>query len=145
MIFDRWYDPKDNELIYHYCTPAALIEIVRTRTIWLSASYTMNDATERGWGYAVFLEVAKALEKETGPEFIKQIITPVAAGDRSSLLMLGCFSLDADVLSQWRAYGDNGRGFAVGFSPRLMKIPAKQLRVLYEKDAQIKELGSVPR
>jgi Protein of unknown function (DUF2971) len=140
MIFDRWYDPKDDELIYHYCAPTAFIEIIRTRAIWLSASYTMNDATERSWGYAVFQEVAMALEKETGTEFIKHVISPVAAGDHFSLLMLACFSLDADVLGQWRAYGDNGRGFAIGFAPRLMKLPAKQLSVLYEKDAQIKEL-----
>lgn len=140
MILGRWYDPKDDELIYHYCAPAAFIEIIRTRTIWLSASYTMNDASERSWGYAVFQEAVRALEKDTGPDFLKHVMAPVAAGDHFSLLMLGCFSLDADVLSQWRAYGDNGCGFAIGFAPRLMKMPAKQLRVLYEKAAQIEEL-----
>jgi Protein of unknown function (DUF2971) len=52
------------------------------------------------------------------------------------------FLLDADLLSQWRAsYADDGRGFAIGFSPKLMqKVPAKQLRVLYEEGAQIFEL-----
>jgi Protein of unknown function (DUF2971) len=100
----------------------------------------MNDATERSWGYTVFQNVAKALEPDTGPEFISQIAAPVIAGDSYSMLMIACFSLDADVLSQWRAYGDDGRGFAIGFSPKAIQAPAKQLRVLYDEGAQIEEL-----
>jgi hypothetical protein len=140
MILDRWYQPTDDELIYHYCRPEAFIEIVRGGSIWLSASYTMNDTAERSWGYSVFRKVAKALESDTGPEFISQIAAPVIAGDNYSLLMIACLSLDADVLSQWRAYGDDGRGFAIGFSPKAIQAPAKQLRVLYDEDAQIQEL-----
>lgn len=56
------------------------------------------------------------------------------------MLMIACFSLDPDVLSQWRAYGNDGRGFAIGFSKTLMEIPAKPLRVLYDEDAQMQEL-----
>jgi hypothetical protein len=92
------------------------------------------------WGYSIFQKVAKALEPDTGLEFICQITAAVIAGDNFSMLMLACFSLDADVLSQWRAYADDGCGFAIGFAPRLLKIPAKQLRVLYNEDAQIQEL-----
>lgn len=140
MILDRWYKPDGDELIYHYCRSEPFVEIVRTRSIWLSASYTMNDATERSWGYSVFQKAAKAIEQETGPEFVAQIASPVIAGDKYSTLMIACFSLDADVLSQWRAYGEDGRGFAIGFSPKLIEAPAKQLRVLYDEDAQIQEL-----
>ncbi len=140
MILDRWYKPTGDELVFHYCRPEAFIEIVRGRSIWLSASYTMDDATERSWGYSVFQKVAKALEPDTGPEFISQIAAPVIAGDNYSMLMIACFSLDADVLSQWRAYGDDGRGFAIGFSPKAIQAPGKQLRVLYDEDAQIQEL-----
>src|SRR5262249_54033258 len=39
MILDRWYQPVDNELIY-------LLEILRARSMWLSASYVMNDTTD---------------------------------------------------------------------------------------------------
>ena len=113
MIYDRWYDPGADELIYHYCRPEAFIEITRTHSIWASASYTMNDTSERSWGYLVFQKVAKVLERNTGAEFIRQITAPIIAGDNFSMLMLACFSLDADVLSQWRAYGDDGRGFAI--------------------------------
>jgi Protein of unknown function (DUF2971) len=140
MILGRLYKPTTDELIYHYCSPEAFIEIIRSRNIWLSASYALNDATERSWGYSIFAEAAKALEKETGPDFIEKAIAPVKAGDSYSMLMLGCFSLNPDVLSQWRAYADDGQGFAVGFSSKLLQVPAKPLRVLYDKDAQFQEL-----
>jgi hypothetical protein len=88
----------------------------------------------------MFDKALKALEHEVGTEFINKVVEPVIAGDSYSLLMIACFSLDADVLSQWRAYADDGRGFAIGFSKEQMQIPAKPLRVLYDEDAQIREL-----
>jgi len=100
----------------------------------------MNDTLERTWGYTQFQKAAQVLGPETGAEFISQITAAVRAGDEYAMLMLACFSLDADVLSQWRAYGDDGQGFAIGFAPELIKAPAKQLRVLYDEDAQIQEL-----
>jgi len=54
--------------------------------------------------------------------------------------MISSYSLNPDLLSQWRSYADDGRGFAIGFSPKLMKMPAKQLRVLYDEDLQLAEL-----
>jgi hypothetical protein len=140
MILGRLYKPTTDELIYHYCRPEPFVEIIRSRSLWLSASYALNDATERSWGYSIFAEAANALEKETGREFIEKIVAPVRAGDSYSLLMLGCFSLDPDVLSQWRAYAADGRGFAIGFSLKLLQVPAKPLRVLYDKAAQLEEL-----
>jgi hypothetical protein len=55
--------------------------------------------------------------------------------------MISCYSLDADVLSQWRAYADDGRGFAIGLDPKVMQMPAKKLRVLYDEEEQIFELA----
>jgi hypothetical protein len=141
MIKDRLYIPSDDELIYHYCGPEPFPEIIKSRSIWLSASYTLNDVTERSWGYSIFEKAAETLEHETGSEFIeKAAAEPVIAGYLHSMLMIACFSLDADVLSQWRAYGDDGRGFAIGFSPNQLQMPAKQLRVLYDEGLQIQEL-----
>jgi hypothetical protein len=41
---------------------------------------------------------------------------------------------------QWRAYADDGRGFAIGFSAHELEMPAKPLRVLYDRAAQRHEL-----
>jgi hypothetical protein len=55
---------------------------------------------------------------------------------------VACFSLHGDLLSQWRAYADDGRGFAIGFHSRSLKqqLPATFLRVLYDKEQQVKEM-----
>jgi hypothetical protein len=140
MLLDRLYVPSDDELIYHYCRPEAFLEIVRRQVIWSSAYYVLNDALEREWGYTIFAKVAEELRGEFGDEFIGPVMDAVAASTFSSVSMISCYSLDADVLSQWRAYADDGRGFAIGFDPKLMKMPAKKLRVLYDEQDQVAEL-----
>jgi hypothetical protein len=41
---------------------------------------------------------------------------------------IGSFSRERDDLGQWRAYADNGRGYAVGFAPHLFAIEDQQGR-----------------
>jgi Protein of unknown function (DUF2971) len=140
MILDRVYNPPDGELIYHYCRPEAFLEIIKHKAVWMSAYYVLNDAMEREWGYSVFAGVLDELRDEFGNDFTEQVTNAIDASTFLNVAMISCYSLDADVLSQWRAYADDGRGFAIGFDPKLMKMPAKQLRVLYERDAQVAEL-----
>lgn len=58
--------------------------------------------------------------------------------------LIACFSLEADQLSQWRAYGQDGEGIAVGFDynylKRLLKGQDKILidKVVYRKNDQEK-------
>jgi hypothetical protein len=140
MIQDRFYTPPEDELLYHYCPAQAFIDIITSKTVWLSAFYALNDATERSWGYWIFQRVIEELEKDADPKFIETIRALVNGAYFHSLLMIGSFSLNGDVISQWRAYADDGRGFAIGFSPRLLQAPAKKLRVLYDEQRQLHEL-----
>src|SRR5579862_5444302 len=110
MIKDRFYEPPDGELIYHYCRPEAFLEIVRHRAMWFSAYWVMNDALEREWGYTRFFGVLDDLRNELNDEFIEQVTTGIRYGTFANVAMISCYSLDADVLSQWRAYADDGRG-----------------------------------
>lgn len=62
------------------------------------------------------------------------------------MLVASCFSLDGDVLSQWRAYSDDGKGYAIGFRAQdLAQLPVKILKVLYERKEQIDEMKSIIR
>src|ERR1035437_5791258 len=140
MIHDRLYKPVGDEIVYHYCRPEAFLEIVKSRTIWHSAYSVLNDTMEREWGYKIFTEVAEQLRGACGSDFIDRIEEIVKISQESSVAMISSYSLDGDVLSQWRAYTDDGRGFAIGFSTHEMEMPAKPLRVLYDKAAQFKEL-----
>ena len=51
------------------------------------------------------------------------------------------FSADGDVLSQWRAYGENASGFSIGFSDAFLRSVCNNLSfwlvpVLYEEEQQ---------
>jgi hypothetical protein len=141
MIDDREYNSSDSDVIYHYCSAYPFVEITNNRSIWLSAYWTMNDETEREWGYKAFDRAARELQKEVGQAFIDELYKPVNVSFLLSVVMISSFSLDVDVLSQWVRYADDGRGFAIGFAPKLMKaLPVRHLRVLYDEDVQSAEL-----
>jgi hypothetical protein len=140
MIKDRLYNPAMNELIYHYCGAEAFTQIVRTRTMWHTAFTALNDTTERKWGFDQFQATADKLRKVCGADFIDRISEIVRLTQDYSVVMISSYSLIGDRLSQWRAYADDGRGFAIGFLPREFEMPAKPLRVLYDRAAQRKEL-----
>jgi hypothetical protein len=42
--------------------------------------------------------------------------------DSGLAFFIASFSTRRDDLGQWRAYGDNGRGFALGFAPKMFKV-----------------------
>lgn len=108
--------------------------------MWHTAFSALNDTTERKWGFSQFQEVADKLRKICGAEFIDRILEIVSLTQNHSVAMISSYSLDGDVLGQWRAYADDGRGFAIGFSSRELEMPAKPLRVLYDRVAQRHEL-----
>jgi hypothetical protein len=140
MIQDRLYKPAKDELIYHYCGKDAFTPIIQSRTMWHTAFSALNDATERKWGLNQFQDVADKLRNVCGAEFIDKITEMVRLAQDYSVAMISSYSLNGDLLSQWRAYADDGRGFSIGFSTQQLEMPAKPLRVLYNRAAQRKEL-----
>jgi hypothetical protein len=140
VIKDRQYGPTDGQLMYHYCSASAFEPIIRTQTMWHTASTTLNDATERKWGFDQFQKVCDELRKYLGADFIDRITEVVRFAQDHAVAMISCYSLNGDLLSQWRAYADDGRGFSIGFSPRELEMPANRLRVLYDRAAQRLEI-----
>jgi Protein of unknown function (DUF2971) len=141
MLFDRLYKPTNDELIYHYCGADAFAQIIRTRTMWHTAFTALNDASERKWGFEQFQNAADELRKVCGADFVDRITEIVRLTQDHSVAMVSSYSLDGDLLSQWRAYAGDGHGFAIGFFSRELEMPAKPLRVLYERAAQRKEVA----
>src|SRR3954470_9187707 len=110
------------DILYHYTRLDAFKAIVAHRLLWLSDIAKMNDAKERLWISEVFQRIwgarAKAGEgvSEAGHYFydFQLDTTPV---------FICCFSEDGDLLSQWRAYTDDGRGVAIGFRTTRLGFP----------------------
>lgn len=120
-----------NGLLYHYCDANALLSIFHNRQVWATDTGYLNDSTELvslfdGVDYHL-KSVSTDTEKYVRDRML--IITKFAPKFRANLIGLSsyvsCFSEDGDVLSQWRAYGANGMGFAIGFEPKELRVLEK--------------------
>lgn len=145
-------------IIYHYCSLDTFVQIVKNKTIRLSDLDKTNDFMEKRWGVELLQEALKReLENnsismnlqedywysDTAHNHIEQLNNDINNYLKHQTL-IACFSLEADQLSQWRAYGQDGEGIAVGFDYnyliRLLKGQDKILidKVVYRKNDQEK-------
>jgi hypothetical protein len=117
---------KVPEVIYHYTNDVGLRGILETGKLWLSDIFSLNDPSElrHGLSHAVNILNSKA---ENGPPeaklFAKQFTDFWAKGvERSAHFFVLSFSSDDDDLGQWRAYADDGRGYALGFEGKALEM-----------------------
>jgi len=132
-------------IIYRYCSVDAFHAMLTNKQLWLTSVRHMNDSTEQ----THFIEIAKTVLEESrrGPEpessYARLVVQNLNWMELTAYAC--CFSKDGDLLSQWRAYADDGTGFAVGFSVAwlkrqryeyLPKHPLELLEVEYDDDRQ---------
>lgn len=108
--------PNDNLIIYHYCNDYVLKSICENQEIWLSDIYAMNGSDEFEWGRQLFIRVLKENKNEFDQLFRFFIISKVMSAVPNTLPLIACFSKNGDLLSQWRAYAEDGKGFSIGFN-----------------------------
>lgn len=144
MLINRVYKPKKADILYHYCDANAFHAICSNKKMRFSDLFSMNDFLEIHWGYEIWEFAAGELIKKVGKEFLDEIDQIISSTGMYGLLTASCFSFDGDVLSQWRAYADDGKGFVIGFKATdLLKLPVRPLKVLYDKRKQIEEIKQV--
>ena len=108
----------DHKILYHYTTQDGLLGIIKSKTLWASSILHLNDSAE--FNYTLDLARTdvglKYLGAESGP---KRMFFAFALDFleilKTTPLFVGSFSLNGDLLSQWRAYTQNGIGFSLGF------------------------------
>lgn len=112
---------NNENIFYHYCSLDTLHKIIEGKTIRLSNIDRMNDSNE-----------GKDIEK-----FAKDIIEDMHESLKEQYynqrIYISCFSKGKDILSQWRAYGDDGRGVAIGFNLSELQIP----EIILNEDYQL--------
>jgi len=108
------------ELMYHYCSPNTFQQIIERKCLWLSSTKNMNDFAESKW---LSDAVSRVLEKNSniyGREWCDK------AWDcfLNHLLprYITCMSEEGDMLSQWRAYAQDGEGVSIGFDADALGI-----------------------
>jgi DUF2971 family protein len=103
--------------LYHYTNAAGFLEIVRSgRRLHATQHQYLNDRGEVSFGFEVALDVLMHMEDELPPEVNRQTKAKIEEF-RNKDLFLACLSERHDVLSQWRAYADDGKGYCIGFRP----------------------------
>jgi hypothetical protein len=111
-------------VVYHYTNDAGLRGILQTGRIWLTDIFSLNDPSELRHGLS---RVQTILDQkaETGPAeskiFAKDFSSLDKSIDRAAHYFVCSFSEAGDDLGQWRAYADNGHGYALGFDARALE------------------------
>lgn len=150
MLISRLYEPADDELLFHYCSPSSFHAILESGKIRFTDINMLNDRAEMHWGYSVFEEAAgkliKIAETKEGLKgldkaFFDKVDEVIAPMQHRLHPFVSCFSRERDLLGQWRAYADNARGFAIGFNADALKsMPVSLLAVEYERETQVQEM-----
>ena len=141
MLFSRHYEPTPGELLYHYCDAAAFLAICTGKKMRFSDLHSMNDFMEMHWGYRIWEKAASRLIDTVGKDFLDEVDAVLHGSGLVGLPVAACFSLDGDVLSQWRAYADDGQGYSIGFdASQMLGLSVRPLRVLYSEEKQIDEV-----
>ena len=148
------------ETIYHYCLLDTFIQIIKNKTLRLSDLNKTNDYMEKKWGidflYHVLCEELqnKGIQmnlretywyNDNAHTHLEQLENDIKLYLNHQTLIT-CFSKEKDMLSQWRAYGGDGVGIAIGFNYSLLKKLLKKQNnflignVIYQKDKQEKKI-----
>ena len=106
--------PSAPETIYHYCGVESFFGIIRDKELWLSNCRFMNDYAEHVGMIKRVDDYLEGLSLGEPQDGFREALRSLMAVPMSP--HVACFSSAGDVLSQWRAYADDGAGFAIGFS-----------------------------
>lgn len=141
--------------LFHYTSPAGLLGIAESKSIWATNVAYMNDLKETAHAGTV-AELALTNRLESRPykgrysDEERELLTKMAAVPQTPWPFVYVSSLteERDLLSQWRAYCPATGGFSLGFpTPFLKSAAAAQGFVLcpcvYDHDEQYRLVGEV--
>jgi len=114
--------------IYHYTDDVGLRGILEDGRVRLTDIFKLNDPSELHHGFSRAIKILKTKVANGPPErkkFAEGLEAFFREGkiQRSGHFFICSFSSRRDDLGQWRAYGDNGRGYALGFDTKILENP----------------------
>ena len=133
------------ELVFHYCSLETFFAIITNKTLRLSDVAKSNDNLEVLWTKKILLEMIEkeSMSYECFNEYIKEKVpldiyqaklkekaeSFFKEAELKSKFFAICFSgaESEDKLSQWRGYGDDGQGIAIGFNKAVLDKTKKRM------------------
>ena len=104
--------------LFHYTTADGLQGIIEKDVIWATNYRYVNDLTE--FLYANEILKAELLARLPSASPLVHAVLDAILNTRDLLvgaadIFIACFCEEGDLLSQWRAYGGRGGGYAIGY------------------------------
>ncbi len=155
----KWPKP-----LFHYTTATGLEGIIRSKQIWATNTDYLNDPSEIAYGRTLAINVLREECRILNEELPNSIFPPYDKEEPKSLkdkkviikiitdlheslsndkilnYYVVSFCQSGDLLSQWRGYGNNGGGYAIGFKIKKSEgsthTNASLRKVLYNKKKQ---------
>jgi|GEM_PF-7001298 len=124
QIAARIYTKKPYKL-YHYTNAQGLLGILKSRKIWQSDIFSLNDPSELKHGLEIAcgaLDKYKTTNKTLMSYFnaIKLLYNANFEDTKKNSLIkiyVACLTSKADDLYQWRSYADDGKGYCLTINP----------------------------
>ena len=110
--------------IFQYNNDVGLRGIIESGTLRLTDIFYLNDPSELRHGCQPAIEFITAEESEVRPEikaFAPYLRARLQSGIEAANLFVLSFSEAGNDLAQWRAYADNGHGYALGFDGHILE------------------------
>lgn len=131
------------ETVYHYTNEPALLNIIEKKQMWATDLRFMNDPEELTYGRELLeealLEAARREKHEQRSRWLALMTGQMRELTRVSNWYSISVCQTADLASQWREYGYEGRGFVLGWSIDTLppEVPL-HVEVVYDRPRQLK-------
>ena len=102
------------DTVYHYCSIETFFSIITTKKLWLTYSNNTNDYLENRWIDTSINDYVFQNINDKNRELFQKTLQNYQINKVPPFIC--CFSEDGDMLSQWRAYANNGLGVSIGFN-----------------------------
>lgn len=139
------FEATPPETLFHYTNFDGAAGIMTSRSLWLSKFNTTNDTSELTLAVQMFTSlVERAVPTLPADEagFLRAAVQQLDSFRRTNICVTS-FCENPDLLSQWRSYGNDGKGLALGFDATVLVALAKQhdlrlVRCTYDQIAHVR-------
>lgn len=134
-LYQTVFPLQPPESIFHYTTQRGILGIVENHAMWATQVHFLNDKNEVLLTFKLLERELKKLAGKAQTPKLKSILNEIRRNlpriDQGHIC-ISSFCEVGDLLSQWRGYGNQGKGYAIGFNlQELTEIAKRQHFVLW--------------
>ncbi len=128
-LYKKVFPSKPPEIIYHYTTQKGILGIIPTRSMWATQAHFLNDKNEVFLTFKLLESELSRLVGESQSPHHRSLLNEIRHNlenlSQSHIFTIS-FCKEGDLLSQWRGYAAQGKGYALGFDLRSLSNIAKK-------------------